>query len=301
MHTRFRNRSADCRPVRWRTPLQPRSCNYGELTPPALGRSSVCAPQKSQLCRQTFTQHQERRASARPDCGSDSATTIHQTFAPRHRAREQDRRASACRGCGYRDCDAVRRCSVGSLSHMGHRHCQRVTVIHGGLRPPLLVVPAFVYRKSRNFFGKHSRSIRSGGRQPTVVLETYLHTRFRNCSADCRRCVGARRCNRARGTTGDSRPRSWSRVSGGAVRTCAESSWQARFPNHGGLTPPPLLFRRRSPAEEIATFTMYKRTCTGAAGVSPPWFWRRTCTRASPIVRQTVAGALAHAVAIAFV
>ena len=41
LHTRFRNRSADCRPARWRTPLQPRSCNYAELTPPALGAACV--------------------------------------------------------------------------------------------------------------------------------------------------------------------------------------------------------------------------------------------------------------------
>jgi len=35
--------------------------------------------------------------------------------------------------------------------HMGHRHCQRVTVIHGGLRPPLLVVPAFAGRRNCDF------------------------------------------------------------------------------------------------------------------------------------------------------
>jgi len=36
-----------------------------------------------------------------------------------------------------------------------------------------------------------------------------------------------------------------------------------------------------------------------AAGVSPPWDGKRTCKGASAIVRQTVVGALANAVAIA--
>jgi len=113
-------------------------------------------------------------------------------------------------------------------------------------------------------------------------------------------------------------PRSWSRASGSRVRTCAESSSQARLPQPRGAYAPPLLVSRRSSADGIATFAMHKRTRTrragvsppwlryrlrnndspdirtspsrpgsGAAGVSPPWFWRRTCTRASAIVRQT--------------
>jgi hypothetical protein len=40
----------------------------------------------------------------------------------------------------------------------------------------------------------------------------------------------------------------------------------------GGLRPP-LLFRLRRPSAEImAIFAMHKRTCTRAAGVSPPWY-----------------------------
>jgi len=131
LHTRFRNRSADCRPVRWRTPLQPRSCNYAELTPPALGaacvrwcRANVCGIFLAGAFRQATggsrppllvvpafagrrncdfcdaQTHTHRSGGCEPAvcCGSDSATTIHQTFARYHRAREQQRRASARRG-----------------------------------------------------------------------------------------------------------------------------------------------------------------------------------------------------------
>ena len=92
---------------------------------------------------------------------------------------------------------------------MGHRHCQRVTVNHGGLTPPAL-------GRARSpadgiaTFAMHKRTrTRSGGCQPAVVLETYLHTRFRNRSADCR-------------------PARW------------RTPLQLRSWNHGGLTPPAL-------------------------------------------------------------
>jgi|GEM_PF-3300067 len=69
-------------------------------------------------------------------------------------------------------------------------------------------------------------------------------------------------------------------------------------PHHGGLRPPALV-RARSLADGIVTFTMHKRTCTGAAGVSPP------CDRETPLqrrganARETAAGVLTNAGAIA--
>ena len=61
-------------------------------------------------------------------------------------------------------------------------------------------------------------------------------------------------------------PQSFGRLSPVRWRT----PLQSRSCNYGGLTPP-ALGRERSSTGEIATFTMHKRTCTGAARVSPPW------------------------------
>jgi len=131
----------------------------------------------------------------------------------------------------------------------------------------------------------------------------------------------------------------WERTCTGAsaiVRQTADRRVGGRRCNRGSVTTgayaPPLLFVRRSPAGGIATFAMHKRTRTksggrqpavrlriawparlrtysgsssrsalGAAGVSPPWDGKRTCKGASVIARQTAAGVLADAVAIAFV
>jgi len=73
------------------------------------------------------------------------------------------------------------------------------------------------------------------------------------------------------------------------------------FVNHGGAYAPRSCFARGWPPAELRLLRCTNAHARGAAGVSPPWFWRRTCTRASAIVRQTAAGELADAVAIAFV
>jgi len=159
----------------------------------------------------------------------------------------------------------------------------------------------------------------AAGVSPPCVALTYLHRRFRNCSADCRRCVGARSCHRVRVTTGGLRPpllfarvrpptelrllrcthahaagaagvspprvaltylhRRYRSCSAHCRPACWRTPLRLRCRNHGGLTPP-LLFVRRSPADGIATFTMRKRTCTGAAGVNPP------CDRETPLQRR---------------
>jgi len=73
---------------------------------------------------------------------------------------------------------------------------------------------------------------------PPCVAATHLQRRYRTCSVDGRRCVGGRRCNRGRVTTGGLRP--------------------------------PLLLARRSPAEGITTFTMHKRTISARSGGREP-------------------------------
>jgi len=76
----------------------------------------------------------------------------------------------------------------------------------GGYAPPLLAVHAFVQRKSRFFNVERTTCTRSGGYQPAVARQAHLQMRYRNCSADCRRCVGERRCSGGSETTGSLRP-----------------------------------------------------------------------------------------------
>jgi hypothetical protein len=55
----------------------------------------------------------------------------------------------------------------------------------------------------------------------------------------------------------------------------------------------------RTSAGEIATFAMHKRTCTRAAGVSPPWFRKCTSRNAAAKSPETAVGVLTNAGAIA--
>jgi hypothetical protein len=55
----------------------------------------------------------------------------------------------------------------------------------------------------------------------------------------------------------------------------------------------------RMSAGEIAIFAMHKCMCTRAAGVSPPWFGKRTCQYASAKSRESVNGAMTNSGAVA--
>ena len=176
---------------------------------------------------------------------------------------------------------------------------------------------------------------------PPCVALTHLQRRYRHCSENCRRCVGERRCNRVAVTTGDSRPplllarrspadriatfamykRTISARSGGrkpAVATgaalakappqmfgrlapaCWRTPLQSRSRTTGGSRPP-LLFARRSAARGIATFTMHKRIISARSGGCKPAVadGQRTCKGGSALARQTAAGVLTNAVAMA--
>jgi len=123
------------------------------------------------------------------------------------------------RHCDYRNRSAVRRCSVGSLPRMGHRHCERITVNHGGLTPPpLLAVHAFVHRESRFFTVERTPCTRAAGVSRPCVALTHLRRRLRKCSAHCR-------------------------------PPCWRTPLQSRCCKHGSLRPP-LLFACRSPSNE---------------------------------------------------
>jgi len=98
---------------------------------------------------------------------------------------------------------------------------------------------AFAGRRNCDFCDAQTHMHRSGGCEPAVVLETYLHTRFRNCLADCRRCVGGHRCNRVRVITGSLRPpRSWSWRRSCIAKVAFSPSREGRPPRAAGVSPP---------------------------------------------------------------
>jgi hypothetical protein len=75
---------------------------------------------------------------------------------------------------------------------------------HGGLRPPLLAVHAFVHRESRHFADTRSRlQTGAAGVSPPWCTETRLQGRYRKHAGNCRRWAGERYCNRGhRGSVG---------------------------------------------------------------------------------------------------
>jgi len=211
-----------------------RRCNRvrgttGGLRPPALGRAGVRRPTELRLLRCTHAHAQERRALDRRDCG-------------------------------YRDCDAGRRCSVGSLSHMEHRHCERVTVIHGGLTPPAL-----------------------GPARPVVVCE-----RVRNLPR-------RRGCRNHGGLTP---PRSWSRAvrPPTELRLLRCTNAHAR----GGRVSARRGSYGDGPATHTESCPPNRDCRTKSDGCKPAVAdGQRTCKGASAIAWQTAAGELADAVAMA--
>jgi hypothetical protein len=232
------------------------------------------------------------------------------------------KRAGDCRRCaGERRCNRGRRASVGSVPSnravalrtrfgepreadacpalVSHEcasagdfrlplHARYPTT--GGLRPPLLVVHAFVHRKSRHFTGRDS-CIQTGaaGVSPPWVAETHLQGRYRKRAGDCRRWAGERYCNRGRRESVGCLPsdcavtlRMRFRESRGLTPPAfvlheSASAGDLRFPLHarypttGGLRPPLLVVHAFVHRKSRHFTGKRSRLQTGAAGVSPPW------------------------------
>jgi hypothetical protein len=125
-----------------------------------------------------------------------------------------------------------------------------------------------------------------GGRQPPVVRGTAP-------ARECDFCDARTHVHQERGASAPRGPRN---------RTCSGvAQLFGRHPPHtlasaSAVTVPP--HPRRAHARrscvgmrtfvcEIATFAMHERTCTGAGGVSPPWFTVTQLQRRGAIVRGT--------------
>ena len=178
---------------------------------------------------------QEWRASARRASGTAPATTIAYT------------------------CTRGRRRSVGSLRRMGHRHCQRATLIHGGLTPAAPArCDAHGCWRNCDFCDARTHVHKSGGREPAVVREPHRQPRLRTraVAGAASAVFGAIGAVPLR--MGFRKPRGLTPRSCFRAEMCAVTSSAFRLSNHGGLRPR-LLFARVHPPAELRLFR-----CTNA-------------------------------------
>jgi len=159
------------------------------------------------------------------------------------------------------------RLPTGVLAHSVAVALPRTT---GGLRPPRSCSRAFARRRNCDFSDAQTHIRRSGGRKPAVVA---LATPQRRSTRHSHAAIAPGNSSGGRqpavccaDALAKALPQLFGRLSPVRWRT----PLQSRPCNYAGLTPP-ALGRARSPVDAIATFAMHKRTCTGAAGVSPPW------------------------------
>ena len=130
----------------------------------------------------TFAMHKRTRTGAAgvsPPCVA-VATPQRRSTRHSHAAIAPGNSSGGCEAAVARKRQLQRRgrdCSADCRPCVSEHRCNRVLATTGGLRLPLLVVPAFVHRKSRNCVGKRSRSIRSGGRQPALIAVATLQRR----------------------------------------------------------------------------------------------------------------------------
>jgi len=118
-------------------------------------------------------------------------------------------------------------------------HKRTISARSGGCQPAVFVGNARARMTTPGFTQLRHTRTKSGGYQPAVARQAHLQRRYRTCSVDGRRCVGARYCNRVAVTTGGLRPHSCSR--------------DVRQPT------------------ELRLLRCTNAHAAGAAGVSPPW------------------------------
>jgi hypothetical protein len=107
--------------------------------------------------------------------------------------------------------------------------------------------------ESNVFDDRRTDAIKSGGRQPAVGVSNAVAI----ADAFVQRPALARRWSETTVAT--------------ATRPISAPRTRVRNVLHGELRPPLLVPLQRPLARRMAIFAMHKRTCTRAAGVSPPW------------------------------
>jgi len=209
LQRRYRHCSEDCRPACWSTPLRLRFRNARGLRQPLLF-ARVRPPTELRLLR---------------------CTNAH--------AQERGREPAVCRA------DALAKALPQLLGRLPAGVLANAVAItlpqaRGGYAPRSWLYRRLCSAKVAFSPSSERRAPRAAGVSPPCVRLTHLQRRFRNCSADCRRCVGARSCHRVRATT-------------------------------GGLRPPALVpAKMLSCIAKVAFSPPSERRAPGAAGVSPP-------------------------------
>jgi hypothetical protein len=106
--------------------LQSRLRNHGGLTPPAPALHGVCSPMKWRFLRYANAFSQERRVSARRGFVIRMLGCEDRRLCSDWRTSDQERRASARRGCGW----------ANVVRNVVETHLQSRLRNHGGLTPP---------------------------------------------------------------------------------------------------------------------------------------------------------------------
>ena len=271
LQRRYCTCSVDCRPACWRTPLRLRFRNARGLRPPrscwrVFGRRRNCDFCDAQTHMHRSGGREPTVANGQRTCKGASAIARQTVDGALVHAvaiafvRPRGAYASRCCSCAVRPPTDLRllRCAnahtqerrASARRAVANRMAGTITYIFGNARPS--------QRQERRV------SARRRG------WATHLQRRYRDCSEDCRRCVGARYCNRVAVTTGGLRP--------------------------------PLLFARRSPADGIAAFAMHKRTRTRSGGCQSAVRRADALAKALPqMLGRLQPSVLADAVAMAFV
>jgi hypothetical protein len=190
------------------------------------------------------------------------------------RTHNQERWASARRGCRYRTCnDASTNSRQTADGACADRRCSRGSEPTGGLRPPLLYCGANVCRRKNDFSDARTHVHKSGGRQPAVgVRQTQLQHRYRTRSEALVTCgnksggrepavgigiaLGAVRSECCSATSehttkiggrqpavgiGNALAKALPQSRGRLLSVCSQALVPSRQRTHGGLTPPALV------------------------------------------------------------
>jgi len=163
--------------------------------------------------------------------------------------------------------------------------------------PPCLWGNARARMTTPGFTQRRRTCTKSGGREPAVVRETHLQRRYRTCSVDGRRCVGGRPSNRVVATTGGLTPPALA-CRHGSPACYGHSTCELGMFDTGAYAPRScsraFAHRRNCDFCDAQTYMHRSGGCQPAVADG-----QRTCKGASAIARQTAAGELADAVAIA--
>jgi hypothetical protein len=263
-------------------------CTTGGLRSPLLCCGANVCRQKGDFC--DGRTHVHRSGGRQPAVVRE--THLQDDSISVRRTTHEERRASTRRDTEKRACNGERFPGTDYI-----RHARRASVPRG-LTPPALVLRCECLPAKRRFLRwtnacsqerrasarrglanalaerfdlrSANKRTRSGGRQPAVVPKNAPAT-----GSDFRALM-AFATHHGPVHHGGLTPPAPGCACGRTVTRAALRYRDTSPHRHGWLTPAAVGARCRS-GEEITTFAVHKRMFSRAAGVSPPWFGKRTC------------------------